>query len=361
MFHEKMTPSERMESLHETGFADRPGAFVLATGFIPKMTGNLTIGECYEYPIRYAKAFHSVQQMLGFDSGPLFGHPAFAVKEFGGRLSYPRSNSRALFPVITRRPVNKPEDVDKLEVPDPHKAGDIPKEIAGAKFVMDSYPKGYRNPILVTGDTFTWAGNIVGLDTLLIWLQNDPDLAMKLLDKVSEFQVELVKYALTHVGDIYFFDGGPSDSNDLITSKQFEKFALPPMMSYRRKAMKAGATKFISHPCGNQTKNIEYWAQMPGTFATSFDFRTPLETGVSRFSKDAMIIGNIECIQFTLGDVDWIYNKAMTKLKMAANRCPKGYMVAPGCELPALSSPVNVHAMVRAARDFAEGPEWKRH
>jgi len=360
MFHETMTPSERMESLHETGSADRPGAFVLATGFVPRMTGNLSIGECYENPIRYAKAFFSVQQMLGFDSGPMFGHPAFGAKEFGGRLSYPRSNSKTLFPVISRRPVNKPEDVDSLEVPDPHRAGDVPKEMAGARYVVDSYPDGYRNPILVSGDPFTWAGNIAGLDNLLMWVQSEKDVAKALMDKVSEFEVELVKHALAYVGDILFFDGGASDSNDLISSKQFEQFALPPLMSYRHRALKAGASRFISHPCGNQTKNVGFWAKLPGTYAVNSDFRTPLETCVSEFGKGSIVMGNIECIQFTLGDMEWIYDKAMKKLNAVATHCPHGYMVAPGCELPANSSPVNVHAMIRATRDFAEGEGWKR-
>jgi uroporphyrinogen decarboxylase len=355
-----MTPSERMISLHETGFADRPGVAALATGFVPRMTGNLTIGECYEYPIRYAKAFLSVQQLLGFDSGPLFGHPAGGVKEFGGKLTYPRGSSKALFPVITRRPVNKPEDVDRLEAPDPHTAGEIPHQVAGAKYVVDNYPEGYRNPMMVSGDPFTWTGNIVGLDILLMWLQTEPELAHTMLNKVADFEVAMVEYALGQVGDITFFDGGPSDSNDLITARQFEQFALPPLVSYRRRALKEGASRFVSHPCGDQTKNVPHWTKVPGTFGINFDFRTPLETCISKFGEGMTIIGNIECIQFTLGDVEWVYKKAMSKLNLAANRCPRGYMVAPGCELPVNSSPVNVHALVRAARDFAAGPEWKR-
>lgn len=360
MFHETMTPTERMMSLYETGTADRPGVAVLATGFVPKMTGNLTVGECYEYPIRYAKAFLRVQELLGFDSGPLFGHPAVGVKEFGGKLTYPRGNSKALFPVISRRPVKDLEDVDKLEVPDPHRAGEVPKQVAGAKYVMENYPEGYRNPMMVTGDPFTWAGNIVGLETMLMWIQAEPKVVQGLLGKVADFEVEVVRFALGQVGDMFFFDGGPSDSNDLITSKQFEQFALPPLVSYRRRAMKEGASRFLSHPCGDQTKNVAHWAKVPGTFGINFDFRTPLEAGISSFGQDMTIIGNIECIQFTLGDAEWIYKKAMDKLTTAANHCPRGYMVAPGCELPVHSSPVNVHAMIRAARDFAAGPEWKR-
>jgi uroporphyrinogen decarboxylase len=324
------------------------------------MTGNLTVGECYENPIKYAKAFLRVRELFGFDSGPLFGHPATGAAEFGGRLSYPRPSSRTQAPIITKHPVNKPEDVDRLQVMDPSHTGEIPKYVTGAKYVLENYPKGFQNPTINLGDPFTWAGNVMGVETMLMWMEKEPDLVFKVLGKCVEFEVEAVRYALSQLGDsVMFMEGAISTSNDLLTPKQFEVFVLPPLKKYRENAMKAGATKFMAHPCGDQRLNIDFWAQVPGTYAINFDFRTPLETIISKLSNMMMIVGNIECMHFSLGDYDMLYNNAWEKLTMAATSCKHGYIVAPGCEIPVTSSPVNIHAMVQAARDYAGTKDWK--
>ncbi|WP_026068804.1 uroporphyrinogen decarboxylase family protein [Methanomassiliicoccus luminyensis] len=360
MFREKMTPKERINSLHETGRADRPGISVLAMGLVPRMTGVLTIGECYEDPIKYARAFLRVQELFGFDSGPVFGHPACGAAEFGGKLLYPRANSKMQSPVIAKHPLTKLEDIDRLEVPDPAKAGEIPRLVAGAKYVLDNYPDGYRNPMLVSGDPFTWAGNIIGMDTMLMWIEQDPALVAKALDIVAEFEIEVVKYALRELGEVTFFDGAVCCSNDLINAKRFKQLALPPLVKYRVESIKAGAERFVSHPCGDQSKNIDFWGQVPGTYTINFDFRTPLELCVSKLDKEMTIAGNIECMHFLIGDYDWIYRKSYDKLKFAATRCRRGYLVGPGCEIPPNSSPVNIHALVSAARDYAANdPDWK--
>lgn len=90
---EEMTPQERLMSLYQTGRADRPGIGAFAMGFVARMTHGLTVGEIYEYPIKLAKAYLPVQQLFGFDTGPLFGHACTGAAEFGGEISYLKTSS----------------------------------------------------------------------------------------------------------------------------------------------------------------------------------------------------------------------------------------------------------------------------
>lgn len=360
MFKDTMTPSERLMSLYQTGWADRPGAGAFAMGFVPKQHRGMTIGECYKDPVIFAKAFLPVQMLYGFDTGPLFGHACAGAAEYGGELSYPGANSRAQSPIIVRHPITTPDAVDHMEVPDPATAGEIEAWCRGARYVMEKYPEGYKNPTIQAGDSFSNAGNVIGVETMLIWMLKQPDLVHKVLDNVSQFLIDEVEYVLSTVGPVMFFDGGPTDSNDLISAQQFEQFALPSLIKVREGALKLGAPAgFLCHPCGNQSNNAKLWAQVPASFGINFDYRTPLPKIVDIFGKSTMVVGNIEPAKFMINSYDEIYKTTMDHLKLAATKCQHGYVVGPGCELPVTTPPANLFAMVSAARDFAQTKEWQ--
>jgi len=356
-----MTPFERLMSLYSTGWADRPAIGAFAMGLVPKLTPGLTIGECYENPLKFAKAYLRVQEMFGFDTGPLFGHACTGAAEWGGELSYPGPNSRAQSPIIRSHPIDTPEKVDKMDVPDPAKAGEIERMCAGARYVMANYPDGYKNPSLVAGTPFTWAGNAVGVETMLLWMIREPSLVHKVLKNVSAFLVDEARYISETVGPCMLFDGGPSDANDLISPVQFEQFALPSLKEVRLGALKNGIPGFLAHPCGNQIKNVEMWATVPGTFAINFDFRTPLPVILKNFGESTMILGNIEPAKFQYSNYDWLYDKTTEYLNLAATKVKHGYGCGPGCEIPTDTPPIHLSAMIQATRKYAQSKAWQDH
>jgi uroporphyrinogen decarboxylase len=357
MFKEIMTPKERFDSLYRTGRADRPGVGTFSVAWVAKMAG-LSPGICFQHPVKMAHSYIAVQKLFGFDNGPHFGHLASGAAEFGGRLRYPDMDSRNPYPVIIERPVNSPEDVDRLEIPDPRKAGEIPEQIQGIRYVLNEYPEGYRNPSIITGDPFTRAASVVGIESILMWITAEPKLVDALLKKVVDFSIEEINYIVRTVGPIDFFDAGTSDSNDLITPQQFEKYALPAFQMYRRGAIKVGAERFIAHPCGNQIKNLDYWASIPGTYAFNFDFRTPLPLCIQKLAASSMIMGNIEPDQFVYGNYTSIQKSSKRLLSLAADNCPHGFVLGPGCEMPYDAVPVNVFSMIESAREYAEAKSW---
>jgi uroporphyrinogen decarboxylase len=354
-----MTPGERLGSLYGTGWADRPGAGTFAMGLIAKMTPGLSIGECYLDPEKFARAYIRVQQTLGFDSGPMFGHASLGAAEFGGELSYPAPNSRAQSPMVRKHPIDTPEKVDSMEVPEISKVKEVVSECKGANWVVENYPAGFNGPSIVCGSPFSLGGNAIGVEQMLLWMIEEPDLVHKVMDRMSEFLIEKAKYIVANVGPIMLFDGGPTEANDLISPKQFETFALPYLKKVREGALKAGIPGFLCHPCGDQNGNIEMWAEAPGNFAVNFDFRTPLEKVVKVFGPKSMIIGNIEPAKFQYSDYDYIYKTTMDYMKIAATNCPHGYMVGPGCEIPTDTPALHVGAMLQATRDYAQSKEWQ--
>jgi uroporphyrinogen decarboxylase len=361
MFRETMTPAERMLSLRQTGWADRPAIGSFAKGFIAMQTPGLSIGEYYRDPIKLAKSYIRVWELYGFDTGPSFGHACCGAAEFGGELTYPGPTSRAQSPMISKHPVTTPDAVDAMEIPDPAHAGELPKLCEGAKYVMDNYPAGYKSPSISHGDAFSWAVNVVGAETLLEWMVNEPELVHIVLKKVSDYLADAASYIVKTVGPIVCSSSGPADSNDLISPKQFEEFSLPYLIGVHQRSVKAGLRGLTAHPCGNHTQNIHMWAKVPGVTGINFDYRTPLDMCVEVFGDKTMVIGNIEPAKFLYSDYDWIYNKTLECMDVAATKSKFGYMVGPGCEMPTSTPGLYIAAMVQATRHYAESKEWQEH
>lgn len=348
-------------SLRQTGWADRPAIGVFAHGWVAIQTPGLSIGDSYRDPIRKAKAYLRIWEMYGFDSGPSFGHACCGAAEFGGELVYPGPDSRAQSPLIKKHPVTTPEAVDQMEVPDPAHAGELATLCTGAKYVLEHYPNGYKSPTISHGDAFSWSVNVVGAEEFLLWMISDPELNHKVLRKVTDYLAEAAGYIVKNVGPIVLSSAGPSDSNDLISPKQFETFSLPYLISVHERSMKAGIRGFSVHPCGNQTKNIEMWAKAPGATGVNFDYRTPLERCVEVFGNKTMVVGNIEPAKYLYADYDFIFNKTTECMKIAATKSKFGYMVGPGCEMPTETPGLHIAAMIQATKKYAESEEWQNH
>jgi uroporphyrinogen decarboxylase len=330
-------------------------------GMVPKMNYGLTVGEGYANPLMYAKAYIHIWQLFNFDTGPLFGHACAGNAEFGGVLAYPGKKSKANSPFIINHAINLPEDVDRITVPNPKEVGEIPKIVEACEYVFKEYPKGYRSPSVVIGTPFTWVVNMVGMETVLTWMIESPELVYKLLRKVVEFQIEYAKYLVNELEPMVIFEGGLAESNDFISVKQFEYFVLPYLTEFHRKAIDNGVLGFNSHPCGDQIKNMKLWNKLPGIRSINFDYRTPLYDVVNEFHKDSMISGNIEPNFFISQDFEATYRKASDFLHVAAVKCDHGYVIGPGCEMPVSVPPANIYAMVQATRDYSETTEWKEH
>lgn len=358
MWTETMTPGERMMSLMQTGWADRPAVGAFALGLIAVQTPGLSIGECYGDPVKFAKAYIRVQRTLGFDSGPLFGHASVGAAEFGGVLEYPAPDSRAQSPIIRVHPIDSAEKVDAMSVPEMKDVPEVVRDSIAGQWVMKNYPAGYNAPSFVCGSAFTMAGNAIGVEDMLMWMIMEPGLVHKVVGKMGEFCVAKAKYILKNVGPVMLFDGGPTDSNDLISPDQFEAFALPVLVETRKKALAAGVPGFMAHPCGDQNGNINLWARVPGTAAINFDFRTPLQKVVEVFGKTTMIVGNIEPAMFQYKGYDWVYDKT-TECMGIAGTVPHGYMVGPGCDMPVSTPAINLGAMLHATQAFAQSKAWQ--
>ena len=114
-----------------------------------------------------------------------------------------------------------------------------------------------------------------------------------------------------------------------------------------------GINHIYIHICGEQNKNLPYWAQIPmgNPGILSFGHEVDLNTAIKYFGETCIIAGNIEPAVIQTGTPKQVYElaqKAINKAKYA----PRGFILMPGCGLPPAAPPYNVFMMKKAVEDF---------
>ncbi len=345
---DKLSPQERMGALLSRQKPDRVPFMPFIFGFCARNVGY-PIAAVYEDA---EKGFWSqvwTQMQYDYDGGTLYGYASYGGWEFGGDIKMPRSQWEQA-PVVTRFPAQTPEEVDALEVPDVETAGCYPILIEFTKLQQK-----FGMPVMpfIPG-AFTGAGNVCEVNRLCRWMVKEPEVAHKLLRKVTDFANKVTDYfADTFAGyPMIPFVGDATSANQIISPKQFEEFVLPYMKETHEHILERGMRNIFCHICGEQNLNLPYWAQIPmgDPGIVSFGHEVDLETAGKYFPND-IIAGNIEpqAIQNKSGDE--VYELCRVAIEKG-KKCPGGYMLMAGCEVPVMSPPYNIWIMRKAINDF---------
>jgi len=201
---------------------------------------------------------------------------------------------------------------------------------------------------------FTGTANIPGPSNFVKWMIKAPDAVRHLLRLGTDYYVELGRIWKEKFGTQYNLPlfGEPSCSNQLISPKQFEEFALPCMSEVADKLIAMGYKHLWIHICGDQNLNLPHWAKMncgdPGIISTPHE----IDLGkMAEYFPDDVIFGNIEprIIQVEKPDVVYEETKRVVEQGKALSN---GFIFSQGCELPPMSPVENVKAMQQAVEDY---------
>jgi uroporphyrinogen decarboxylase len=152
---------------------------------------------------------------------------------------------------------------------------------------------------------------------------------------------------------IFAFMTSPCESNQVISPKQFERFALPYHLEYHNRLKTLGVKHFWFHICGEQNLNLPALAgatSWPHPSLLSFGHEIDLEEAGARFPED-IIYGNVEPAVIQMGTPKQVYDLTVTAIEKG-KKAPGGFILSAGCELPPLAPPVNLYAMTKAVNDF---------
>lgn len=345
-----MTKDERWLALLNREPLDRIPVFGFAWGFSAVHCG-LTVADAYNQPKKLFDAVTKTAQEFGWQDLPIIQYASMGAWEFGGSITWPSSEYDQA-PKVTRYPLIRPEDMEGLEVPVIEKAGIVPLMMEVSKMQEDS---GAALVASMTLGPWSLACNICGIETIFRWSLKHPGLVHKIQKKVLPFSVGLIKYWVDAFGAERLFPwvgGSAAASNQLISPDHFEEFVLPYMKELYLEAHKLGLKHIYCHICGEQNMNLPYWSQLdfgdPGIL--SFGHEVDLETAAEYFPAD-IIMGNLNPSVLQTGTPENVYELAKETI-IKGKKCPGGFMLAPGCEMPPRTPEQNILAMMQAVSDF---------
>jgi uroporphyrinogen decarboxylase len=349
MWCETMTSPQRMGAVMRGEKPDRVPVIPFIIGHTALVCGE-PLARMYDDAAQSFRCQLLAQEMYGYDGGPLYGYASAGAWEFGGDVEMPYKKYSGA-PVVTRTPIENEEDALNLKVPeDVSKVGAIPIALDMARIQAR-----YGMPIFAhVGTPFAWTGSVIGTGLMMRWLIKKPDVVHSVLAKVTEFLIKLLTYYVDQFGveHVTGFLGCHEESNNLISPRQFEAFALPYTQQVVARATELGIRSFFAHICGEQNKNLKLWQQVPFPKRSilSFGREVPLATAMELFPEQ-IIAGNVDPTLIQEGKPEQVLAQAKECIETAMHHTG-GYILMGGCDVPPQSPPVNVFQLVKAAREY---------
>lgn len=347
---DQMTKDDRWTALLNREPMDRIPVYAFAHGFCGKHAG-LSLSDVYSSPQKTFDAITRVSEKFGWQDLPIICYAGLGAWEFGGDIQMPQSDYDQA-PKVIRRPVSKPEDIDSLKVPEVQTAGIYPIAMEVAKLQAKSGAK----PIMVqTIGPWSLACNICGMENVARWALKAPDLVHKIQERVLPFSINVLAYWVETFGAeriLPWVGGTATANNNMISPKLFSELVLPYMKKLYEAAQRLNLKHIYIHICGEQNMNLPYYTQLdygdPGIL--SFGTEVDLGTAGKMFPND-IIMGNIDTGVLLSGTPDHVYEITRNTIEMG-KKCPGGFMLAPGCEMPPMAPEENMWAMMQAVSDF---------
>ena len=189
---------------------------------------------------------------------------------------------------------------------------------------------------------------------MMTWMLKKPQLVHHVLEKVTEFVIKVAKHDAAEFGaqNLMAFHGAATESNKLISPRQFESFVLPYYQKINQRVMALGVESFFIHICGEQNRNLPFWQQVPvpRRAILSFGREISLQTAMELFPEQ-IIAGNVDPTLIQEGRPEEVLEQARECIEIAKYHAG-GYVLMAGCDVPPQAPPVNVFQMVKAAREF---------
>jgi uroporphyrinogen decarboxylase len=345
---DRMTEKERWAALLNRQPIDRVTLDIGSNAFAGAMVGYSKV-EVYEDP---EKAFWSkwrTQEMFGAFERLHYTSGVPGAREFGSDVTMPTSEY-AMAVSLSRPAVQTEEDVWKLEVPDAKTAGTIPLRMRFSKLQAENgLPITFYNSGILTS-----VGLITGVERMCRWMIKRPELVHRLCRVVTDFLISIGEYWVETFGSEHILpmSGAPTEANQIISSTHFKEFCLPYQKEVHEKLLDLGVKHIYTHICGEQNLNLPYWAQVPmgNPGIVSFGHEVDLDMA-SRYFPNDIIQGNVEPAIIQMGTPEKVHELSRICIEKG-KRHPAGFILTPGCELPAKAPPYNVWMMRKAINDF---------
>ena len=254
------------------------------------------------------------------------------------------------YPTVKSFALSNPDYLDRLSIPDPHRAGRMPELLKAARLLR----KDVGDRTLVVGcvlGPLTITTQLMGIQNAIYCAIDEPDRFAEILD----FATALAKVfgeaqldAGIHLPVVF----DPSASPAVVPPGFFREFELPRLRILFSFLKAHGSAANWLHIAGPAAPILPYY-QEAGVDIANFDYPVSAAEAQTRLPATCLD-GNIKPLLFVEADPGEITREANLLLDQFAVR--GRFILSSGCEIPPESRPGNILAMVKAAKNIGRDP-----
>ncbi len=341
-----MTPRETILKAFEGGKADRVPATLFGAGMWSIRHYGASFQELSEDAARMSDMLVTMSEKLLCDivyAGS--GYNNCHASALGGSIKFREIGA----PDLEAPLIASEEDLQKLDISrlDSDKIVDATRK--AAKLANAKIGNNYVMTLTAWGP-FTLGARLVGEETMMKATFKKPAFVEKVVDFATRLLIHLYE-PLLEDGTLEVVSlADPTASGDLISKKQFERFALPYLKKFTDWARAKGAHTLL-HICGNTTDRLDLFPAT-GASCISLDHKTDILKAREVLHGKMCFGGNVDPVKIMLnGTVQDVEEACRQTIRSAG--MDGGFVLMPGCDIPPTVPYENIQKFIQVAR------EWK--
>jgi uroporphyrinogen decarboxylase len=342
---EKMTSVERVERVLSGGIPDRVPTS-LHNFMMSAYASGLSFVEYLQSGEAMAEGGIKAWRDYGQDLVILENGTMALAQACGCEVEYLTRSAPAL-----KKPVlSSLDDVDRLVMPDVYHAHPLKENLKATRLVVQEI--GRQAFVMGRADQgpYSLASMLLGIEDFLIAVL-DPENRAK-LQRLLEFSTEVVyRYAVaqTEAGAHITSIGESLSGPDVSSPKVYREYEWP----YAKKLVDRLNQKGIRlayHICGNATR-IAGDMVSTGAALLELDYKCDLVQIKAAVQGKTSVLGVIDPSEvLALGTPETVVARAKEELAIMAPG--GGFVLSPGCGLPPMTPPANIHALIETASRY---------
>ncbi|NLL94438.1 MAG: hypothetical protein GX224_01575 [Thermoplasmatales archaeon] len=247
---------------------------------------------------------------------------------------------------------DEPEDVDAKALPDVSDRKACPALWSTLIDKSAHLYDNYKGDAILGGTCwgpFTTAAFLRGVETFLMDIIMEPDVATKVMEKGTKYFDAIGREILACGGD-FFNVPDPTSSGDLINDQTYAEFCVPALRSTAKVWGKEFDRPIGLHICGN-TEVLTDQIAAAGLDAFSADHAVDLGSMYKKMAGRTTMMGNVDPVQTVwMGSRDAVIKES--KECIEACKEYRKFILCTGCEIPRDTALENITALFEAADKY---------
>jgi len=341
-----MKPREIILKAFEGGRTERVPATLFGAGMWSIKTYGSTFQELSTDAAKMTDMMVSMSEKLLCDivyAGS--GYNNFHASALGGKIKFREMGA----PDLEAHLIAAEEDLNKLDISGIEKNEVISVVKKALKMTKDKIGGEYVMTMTAWGP-FTLGARLVGEEAMMKATFKKPAFVEKIVDFATALLIRLYE-PLVNDGTLDVISlADPTASGDLISKKQFEKFAVPYLKKFTDWA-KSKNVHTLVHICGNTTDRLDLFPAT-GASCISLDHKTDIAKAKEMLHGKMCFGGNVDPVKIMLnGSVQEVEDSCKSVIQTAGT--DGGFVLMPGCDIPPTVPYDNIRKFIQTAR------EWK--